>query len=64
MYQRPKLNVTYEVGSDEHLHPDLSIAVRMEEVAIGNCGFGCKIYADPLSSVTVLAHNSSYGCPK
>ena len=62
MYVRPKLTVTYEVGTDQHLHPDSSVCVRMEEVAIGNCGFGCKIYADPRSNLTVLAHNSSYGC--
>lgn len=57
-------NITYEVSGDEFLHPDLSIAMRMVESGIGNCGFGCKIYADPLSSVRVLGHNRSYGCKK
>jgi hypothetical protein len=56
---------TYEVSYNEPLHPDPEIASRMREVAIDNsCGFGCKIYADPRSSVRVLAHNSAYGCRK
>ena len=56
--------VTYEVQATEWLHPDREVALRMREVAISDCPFGCKIYADPLSAVRVLAHNSSYGCPK
>lgn len=56
--------ITYEVGGTESLHPDLNIAARMREIALGDCEFGCKIYADPLSNVRVLAHNRSYGCPK
>lgn len=56
--------VTYEVGSIEDLHPDMGVASRLVEVAIGDCGFGCKIYADPLSSVRILAHNRAYGCTK
>ena len=58
-------DVTYEVGHNEPLHPDPAIASRMMEVGISNsCGFGCKIYKDPLSRVRVLAHNSNYGCRK
>jgi hypothetical protein len=59
-----KVEVTYEVASDEPLHPDPSVVARMREFALGDCGFGCKIYADPKSNVKVLAHNRSYGCPK
>lgn len=55
---------TYEVGVGEPIHPDLSVAVRMEEAAIGPCEYGCKIYADPRSRVQVLVHNSAYGCTK
>jgi hypothetical protein len=56
--------ITYEVGVNEPVHPDLSIALRMREHAMSNCEFGCKIYADPLSRVRVLAHNRTYGCNK
>lgn len=58
------LPVTYEVGSMEVLHPDPEVRARMRESRLSNCPFGCKIYADPRSSVRVLAHNSAYGCPK
>lgn len=58
------MTVTYEVLSKEALHPDPAIAARMREVELSNCEFGCKIYADPLSAVRVLVHNSTYGCPK
>lgn len=55
--------LTYEVGISEPLHPDPMVASRFVEIGIDNsCGFGCKIYADPMSSVLVLAHNSAYGC--
>lgn len=54
--------VTYEAGINEPVHPDFSIAIRMEEVAISDCTFGCKIYADPRSRVRVLAHSRAYGC--
>lgn len=54
--------MTYTVGHAEPLHPDPTVVNRMREVAIGECGFGCKVYADPLSAVRVLAHNSNYGC--
>ena len=57
-------NVTYEVGVDEMLHPDPHICRRMREVGISDCEFGCKIYADPNSSVRVLAHEYIYGCRK
>lgn len=59
-----KINVTYEVSINEPIHPDPQVASRFREVALGNCGYGCKIYADPLSAVRVLAHNSAYGCRK
>lgn len=55
---------TYEVSGTEPLHPDPSVAARMREVELSNCEFGCKIYADPRSSVRVLAHNRNYNCPK
>lgn len=55
---------TYEVGIDEMLHPDLNVAARMSEAEMGGCEYGCKIYADPQSSVRVLAHNQVYGCDK
>lgn len=58
------VRVTYEVSGDEPLHPDPQVAARMYEIGMSNCGFGCKVYADPNSRVRVLAHNSSYGCPK
>lgn len=56
--------VTYEVSHTEPVHPDPTVRSRFIEVAIGKCGFGCKIYADPRSNVKVLAHNSAYGCRK
>lgn len=56
--------VTYEVSYNEPLHPDPAVASRMYEYAIGKCGNGCKIYADPRSGVKVLAHNSNYNCHK
>lgn len=55
---------TYEVGVDEQLHPDPTVAARMSESAMGDCEYGCKIYADSQSSVRVLAHNRVYGCDK
>lgn len=58
------MSITYEVGGDEVLHPDLNVCLRLVEVAVGPCEFGCKIYADPLSNVRILAHNSAYGCKK
>ena len=59
----PVVRVTYEVSGDQPLHPDPDVVSRMREIAISNdCGFGCKIYADPLSNVRVLAHNRNYGC--
>lgn len=58
-------NITYEVGGKERLHPDPTVVARMREVGMTKtCGYGCKIYGDPRSNVRVLAHNSSYGCPK
>lgn len=58
------VRVTYEVSINEPLHPDPTVATRMREFALGDCGFGCKVYADPRSDVRVLAHNSTYGCRK
>lgn len=54
--------ITYEAAIDEPIHPDFSVAMRMEEVAMSDCKFGCKIYADPRSRVRVLAHSRAYGC--
>lgn len=54
--------VTYEAGIDEVLHPDFSIAMRLEEVALSDCENGCKIYADTRSRYRVLAHSRAYGC--
>lgn len=53
---------TYEVGINEPLHPDLDVALRLEEFGVSGCPFGCKIYKDPKSAMTVLAHNRIYGC--
>lgn len=58
----PATDITIEVGIDEVLHPDFSIAMRLEEVAISDCECGCKIYADPRSRYRVLAHMRAYGC--
>lgn len=57
-----KDSFTYEVATNEPLHPDPEIASRMVEATLSACEFGCKIYRDPRSSVRVLAHNSAYGC--
>jgi hypothetical protein len=57
-----KQEITYETGINEPIHPDFSIAIRFEEVAMSDCKYGCKIYADPRSRVRVLAHNRVYGC--
>ena len=54
--------ITYEAGINEPVHPDFSVAMRFEEVAMSSCPSGCKIYADPRSRVRVLAHNRVYGC--
>lgn len=59
-----KIEITYEVSTDEPLHPDPQVAMRMYEIALSNCKFGCKIYADPWSNVRVIAHNNAYGCCK
>jgi hypothetical protein len=55
---------TYEVGVDEQLHKDPTVAARMVEAEMSDCEYGCKIYADPRSFVRVLAHNRAYGCDK
>lgn len=61
---KDETDITYEVGINEPLHPDLSIALRMNEFAMSDCEYGCKIYKDPRSGVKVLAHNRTYGCDK
>lgn len=58
------MHVTWETGVDEPLHPDPAVASRFIEVAMSNCEFGCKIYADPLSRVNILGHYAVYGCRK
>ena len=58
----PKPTITYEVGISEPVHPHPTVAARFVEVELSNCKYGCKIYADPLSSVRVLVHNANYGC--
>ena len=59
------LTPTYEVNIGlEPLHPDPTVASRFIEVAMGKCKYGCKIYADPMSRVNVLAHYRVYGCNK
>lgn len=59
----PAVRITYTVSGDEPIHPDPSVRARMREIGLNNdCGYGCKVYADPLSNVRVLAHNRSYGC--
>lgn len=58
-----RTDFTYEAGTDEPIHPDPTICWRFVEVALSNCEFGCKIYADPRSNVRVLKHYAGYGCP-
>jgi len=58
------MTITYEVMVGEPIHPDQDVRSRMREVALSDCEYGCKIYADPKSSVRVLAHNKTYGCRK
>lgn len=58
------IQITYTVSCNEPIHPDPYIAMRMKEIAVSDCEYGCKIYADPKSAVRVLAHNSTYGCRK
>jgi hypothetical protein len=56
------MHITYTTSHNELIHPDPTVRARMYEIAISSCEYGCKIYADPNSSVRVLAHNSNYGC--
>lgn len=58
------MDITYETSINEPIHPDMSVRIRMIEVALSDCEFGCKIYADPRSNLRVLAHNATYGCRK
>lgn len=55
---------TYEVGIHEKPHPDDTVVSRLVEVALSDCEFGCKIYADPRSNVRILTHSAIYGCRK
>lgn len=57
-------NYTYEVGTDEPLHPDATINTRMEEYSLSECEHGCKLYKDPNSHLIVLGHIASYGCTR
>lgn len=57
-------HITYEVGSNERIHPDPQVAARFVEKGLSDCEFGCKLYQDPKSTVVILAHNSTYGCKK
>ena len=57
-------NYTYEAGTDEALHPDVTINARMEEHAVSDCKHGCKLYRDPYSNLVVLGHIASYGCAR
>lgn len=59
---KQEIDFTYETGIDELLHPDQRVSSRFIEIAMSDCYYGCKIYADPLSNVTVLGHNATYGC--
>lgn len=61
---QPTLTPTIEASVNERPHPDESISFRLREVALSDCEFGCKIYADPHSNYTVLAHSATYGCRK
>lgn len=54
----------YEAGTDEALHPDATINARMEEHAVSDCKYGCKLYKDPNSHLIVLGHIASYGCTR
>lgn len=56
------IDFTYETGTNEALHPDPAVNSRFIEVAMSECYYGCKIYADPMSNVKVLGHNATYGC--
>lgn len=56
------MTITYTTGTKEPIHPDMAVAARFREVALSDCQFGCKVYADPRSAVRVVAHNSAYGC--
>lgn len=58
------MNITYAVHYNEPLHPDPTVVSRLREVAISDCPLGCKVYADPLSNLRILAHNSNYGCKR
>lgn len=58
------MKYTYEVGIDEPIHPDRKVGGRFREVELSDCEYGCKIYADPISRVRVLAHSAIYGCRK
>lgn len=63
-----ELPITYEVSTNEPVHPDPLVATRFTEVRIPRadrtCEFGCKVYGDPKSNVRVLAHHNVYGCRK
>jgi hypothetical protein len=58
------LGITYESAHNEPPHPDPQVVSRLYEIAMSNCTFGCKIYADPRSNLRVLIHSAIYGCRK
>lgn len=55
---------TYEVSINTQPHPDQNVVHRLVEVALSDCEYGCKIYADPRSRVRILVHSAVYGCRK
>ena len=57
-----KIIPTDEVATNEPVHPDRAVRRRLVEFALSDCPFGCKIYKDPRSNFTVLAHSAVYGC--
>lgn len=59
---QPSLAVTYEVSTNEKPHPDDNVVRRLQEVALSDCAYGCKIYEDPRSNVRILIHSAVYGC--
>lgn len=54
---------TREIGGTESLY-SIEGPGRWNEVMIGDCRSGCKIYMNDETGERVLAHNSTYGCNK
>lgn len=53
---------TVEASIGESPYPDFSVVARLSNVAMSDCPYGCKFYADTRSNYTVLAHSAVYGC--